>query len=466
MALVLYLYELPIDCPHQDLLDWFWYGQPESDSYMIGAIFTLLYLVLSFLSPSQVLASLAQYRPILILAIITVVVTALTSLGDQFTFRPPQLYLVPFLMLAMGVSRIWIGWVGGAYDMLFEFGYSGLVLYFVGINFAEFGRLRSLFIVFAAISLVMVAVGVAAYHLGYRWQELILQQYSFDSANVLEMQPRLRWYGFLADPNDLAQSLLIALPFVCLAWIPRSPVHNLLFVIGPVIFLLYGVYMTHSRGALMGLVAMVSFAFKDRLGKSASLILGFAAFGFMMLLNFAGSRGMGISSGSGRSRLDLWSDGLGMIKTSPLFGIGYGKYTDYADQTAHNSFLLPLSELGFFGAFFWFALIVVTVMHLNTLSNLKPTDAFTERLRTYSRTVRLAMVTFLVSSYFLSRSYTITLFMLLGMGTALAEIAIRRDINPLPKGIPKAMAYSVVFVAATGLMVYLMVRSRSLTGGE
>src|SRR5262249_4472118 len=63
-----------------------------------------------------------------------------------------------------------------------------------------------------------------------------------------------------------------------------------------------------------------------------------------------GDRQTDISVGTdtGVRRLWLWSDGLVMFRSNPIFGVGWGHYKDHAPQEAHNSYLQVLSETGLF----------------------------------------------------------------------------------------------------------------------
>ena len=35
-----------------------------------------------------------------------------------------------------------------------------------------------------------------------------------------------------------------------------------------------------------------------------------------------------------------------MLKSHPLFGVGFGNFADYSDHTAHNSIVVCAAELG------------------------------------------------------------------------------------------------------------------------
>jgi hypothetical protein len=431
----------------------------------MGFILTVIYIVLTYLSVAQFFPWLAPYRPLLLLAGAATLTSAVSALSGEQTFRGPQLYLMPGLMFSMGVSRIWMGWYGGAYDMLFEFGFAGIVLYLIALNTSNLKRVRVIINLFILLAFFILIVGFFAYHFGYREDELILdQRWANPEQGIVVTEPRLRWYGFLADPNDLAQNFVIALALLSIRWISQQPLWNSAWVIVPGLMLLYGVFMTHSRGALIALVGLGMFVFKDSLGKAGALVLGAVGFLAALAMNFAGARGFSMGSGSGRARLDIWSDGLGMLKSSPLFGVGFLNFVKHAPQTAHNSFLQPLAELGVFGYFFWLSVVVVTVIELSTLANLKAENEIQHELRRNARVVRLGLVAFLISSWFLSRSYTVTLYLLCGVSMALAEIARRNQIDPLPRGLRHALTVTFVSMIGTVFLVWLMVRSRSLSG--
>jgi hypothetical protein len=85
----------------------------------------------------------------------------------------------------------------------------------------------------------------------------------------------------------------------------------------------------------------------------------------MLALDFTGGRV--ISASEGADRLEAWATGLELFKGAPLFGIGFGAFTDFNDITAHNSFVLCLAELGLIGSTIWMALLVTTTMGLNRL---------------------------------------------------------------------------------------------------
>ena len=93
----------------------------------------------------------------------------------------------------------------------------------------------------------------------------------------------------------------------------------MVFVILPACFLLFGAFLTHSRGAVLAILAMAVVALRRRIGTIPSLVLACALFAAASALNFTGGRE--ISASAGQDRTGLWSEGLELLKSHPFFGV-------------------------------------------------------------------------------------------------------------------------------------------------
>jgi O-antigen ligase len=303
--------------------------------------------------------------------------------------------------------------------------------------------------------------------------------------DVIGQLTRIRGAGFLSDPNDLAQILLIALPLLFIAWRRGRTVTNFVVVLLPAALLLWTTFLTHSRGGLLALAAVALLVARKKIGTTASTAV--AAIFILACLPLT-SRGRGISAADGADRLEAWANGLEMFKSAPLFGIGFNGFTDLYEITAHNSFVLCLAELGLLGSTLWLALLVTTMTGLNRVLGVQKvkrasrflglrelfeasyisragalaadpslsratialhyTHAFealpamagggatgsqSESEPAQAPTVprhwivlmRLAFVSFMTSAWFLSRSYTTAVYLVLGLATV--AIAMHRD---------------------------------------
>jgi len=289
-------------------------------------------------------------------------------------------------------------------------------------------------------------------------------------------------------------------------------------VLVPVTLLLWTTYLTHSRGGLIALAAIALMAARKKLGTTASTALAAVLILGMIALDFTGGRG--ISAADGADRLEAWANGLEMFKSAPLFGIGFNGFTDSYEITAHNSFVLCLAELGLLGSTLWMALLVTTATSLNRIigvqkkrqstrffgflelfemssipniasldlnpaastgiitlkyeyaSSALPTTVSagapefeTQNHHAHSPGVpkqwivamRLALVSFITTAWFLSRSYTITMYLVLGLATA--TIALQSG----DRKSPDRGHWILSTITAEGLIViliYFLVRLR------
>ena len=101
---------------------------------------------------------------------------------------------------------------------------------------------------------------------------------------------RLRGLGLINDPNDFGQLLVCVTPLLFFFWRPKKLLLNIAFVILPVCVLLFGVYLTHSRGALLALMAVAIVAARRRIGTLPALLLAGVLFVAAMALHFTGGR--------------------------------------------------------------------------------------------------------------------------------------------------------------------------------
>ena len=98
--------------------------------------------------------------------------------------------------------------------------------------------------------------------------------------------------GLFGDPNDLALTLIAILPFTIALRRRASPVRNVLLVWLPVAVIIYGIYVTRSRGGVLALACVLGLLVRHRLGNSLSLATAGIAVVGLMGAGFVGSRSM------------------------------------------------------------------------------------------------------------------------------------------------------------------------------
>jgi O-antigen ligase len=183
----------------------------------------------------------------------------------------------------------------------------------------------------------------------------------------------------------------------------------------------------------------------------------------LFVFGFGGGRALGISSAGSSGRLDTWSEQLPLLLSNPILGVGWNAVRSYTKHTSHNSFLLCAVELGFPGYFIWLGLVICTVLYLNlVLSETAQKPEFEGIYRT-AYTVRLALFTYLTTSWFLSRTYVASLYVVLGISMAVYFWA-RRE-GALTLLVPRRnwiIATAAAMVMTLG-SIYIQVRIRWLS---
>jgi hypothetical protein len=292
---------------------------------------------------------------------------------------------------------------------------------------------------------------------------------------------RLKGLGLINDPNDFGQLIVCVIPLVFIFWRSKKMLWNIACVILPVSALLFGTFLTHSRGALLALMAVAVVAARRRIGTLPALLLAGGLFAGAMALHFTGGRA--ISVNAGEDRTVLWGESLQLLKSHPLFGVGAGNLPDYLGHTAHNSVAVCAAELGMFGLFFWCLFLFPTMRDALALasparvSEAEPVEPEEEHLPLPARKMEdidkaevnhlgrlmvLSLTGFLVAGWFLSRAFIMTFFLLGGMVEVVYEMALQRGMIaprlPLARVIPYAVGLAISLV----LLMYIMLRVTNL----
>ena len=485
----------------------------------MGFVLTILYIVVTIISPEQFGPDLSTYHALTYFAILTAL-ASLPSMSDHENWKKcPQTFLLCGLVVAIALSQVVHGYLGGVAEAMRVFLPSAAVYFFIIANVTTTRRLKIATSVAILACLGLAIESLFGYYAGYHDGLFVFVSnvYSQDGEAIIGQLFRIRGAGFLSDPNDFAQILLIAVPLAFMFWRKGHRITNTLLVLAPCAVLLWTTYLTHSRGGLLALAAILLFVCRKKLGTTTSIAI--AAFLILAMLSLDFTGGRGISAADGADRLDAWASGLEMFKTSPLFGIGFGNFADLNLITAHNSFVLCLAELGLLGSVLWLALLVTTTLDLNRIIGGKrkrrertfgllplfeanyigrsfasvpaapltpePAMAFAvagisepiqnpavdaaavdadvdaENIRIVPQqcvnVLRIALVSFMVSSWFLSRSYSTTMYLILGLATA--AIAIERTRGSLREQTNWILLTAELEVVLM-FVIYILVRFR------
>jgi hypothetical protein len=444
----------------------------------------ILYLIVSYIYPGEIVPALAPYRITYLVGLAGLAV-AIASLLRTHRGRAAnlQLWVLIVFTAVMGLSlTIAERWVGAPFLVIQRFAPSMTMFLLAICSVTSFARLRVTVVCVIALTVVLVVQGAAAYHFGYNTR-LFLMDRSTQGDDVSETDvddqaqadsldessgepaedeegpevPRIRALGLMNDPNDLAMGIIVALGLIGGAVKPAMRFRNLVLAVAASA-LVYGIYLTRSRGGAVALVIVLWRFAATRIGRLPALILLGVLTAGTLALDFGGRSLSAEMDESAAGRLDAWTEGLEMLKAQPILGVGYGQFLDHHILTAHNSLVLCFAETGLLGCFLWVGLFVVTLMELRGLKDLPGASPFDDAARQWAGGLHLALVGFMTAAFFLSRTFVPMLYLIFGLSAASALMA-REDGRPLAMPPLASLATLVAGCELAGIgVVYMMVK--------
>jgi len=347
---------------------------PAEESTPLSYWLMLVFLLLVYANLPFVLPVAEVLRPAKVaMGLAIVALAGETLMGRRFHFGWPEGPLLLAFAGAAALSCITALWPGYAADFLSELAKMALIFFFLANCAATEQRLRGVMWIMLVGGLFPAAGTLKNYLAG----------------NLSE--GRASWVGIFANPNEVAYSLVILLPLAAYlaagsGWFARLALLGMTALYVPAIF------VTFSRGGLIGLAAVVvMYAWRRRNIWVHALLVAAIGAGVM----FAGqywSRGEDFSQLNGdvsfQQRIATSLAGLEMFVDHPLSGVGLGcsviAWPLYAPKglytrgalVTHNTFVQVLSETGLLGAIPFLLLIGLSLYHARKLALQPKTSGF------------------------------------------------------------------------------------------
>ncbi len=358
--------------------------------------------------------------------------------GAFFWSRHPAITWLAVAFCAwVALSSLWAESPGDAFGVLVRYGLDALLLVIVFEAIRTPRQARALLGALVAGSTVAAAYGIVA--------SPNLSSLAADPTAATDLD---RLGGTIADPNLLAAVLVVSFVLaVALAATTRSLAIRFALA-GAAALSLVSVFLTASRGGLVGLVAALVTAIVLARGRRAAA-LGGALVVVAVSVIYVGAFDPGAAhryatADGGNGRTDLWKVGWRMAEANPVRGVGAGNFRDASahyvltepgkiadsefiiDQPrfAHNVYLEVFAELGVIGLALFLALLGAAIG-----TGLKAARRFAERgessMELLSRAVVVSLVALLAMDFFLSDQFSKQLWLLLALCPALLAIASR-----------------------------------------
>jgi O-antigen ligase len=371
-----------------------------------------IYLVLLILRPHEFVPALNGVPIMLGIMLFGLLIWLFSA--DKRASLPPfmLLFLMMFFMPLTVAINGWWGGVQPAFAALFP-----SLAVFILASMAG----RSLKALHAYMWAIVLCACVLVYH-----SQVQLSSGVGPLTGIEPWGGRPYYLGIFNDPNDLGQLFALALTFsLCLLAITPARLSRW-FLWSSIAYLFYGIVLTNSRGGLLAALVVMALEGWRRFGKIAVGVT--AALALPALFAATRLSQLNSSEQSANDRIQAWYEGIQMLRSHPLFGVGLGNFTNFNFLTAHNFIVLPMAELGFFGFVLWFGFIWYSVRLLwwvaygphARLSEPLPMVFDSEQGREVlaGRALMLAFISFGISAFFLSQSYKAPLYLLCGLAVA------------------------------------------------
>ena len=415
-----------------------------------------LFMILVFWRPQEWLLPWLFGLPMLD-AIVAVAVLSMMMEADQKTIHfprnAPQLYLIPGLWVAAVMSHVAHFYFQGMMDTMvpvFKFTFFTFLLFCVIDRPSRLRTVGRTFVVMASVMAVHALLQIRrGYGFGGQWPMYTWTYHGFDI--------RTTFFGIFGDPNDLAQILATSIPFA-FAITKKRTIFSFLLGCGITYLLVLGVLSTNSRGGLVALIAGGTMLVALMLpARWLPTVLVICVVGGLLACPFSA----GFLEESAHDRVVFWGTANYVFKRNPIFGVGYGMWYDMVtDQASHNAFVVCYTELGVFGYWFWFSIVLLAVLGaMRSMVALEKYRTGEEAwVRRFAGVAVAAMVGYMASAYFLTRAFVYPTFFLGALLGAIPYVTHRM----LPKGHPPLIngrkdVLVLGTIASLGSIVYIYI---------
>lgn len=277
------------------------------------------------------------------------------------------------------------------------------------------------------------------------------QSFAWIDPSVLEAggKGRARWIGIFDGPGVFCVLFTIMVPFVLVRIGKSYPKRTRLVALLVLALLMVVTYFIGSRGGMVATLAILGLYFLVKSKLSLRAMIGCGVLG-MAVLTFAPSHLTTVrdSQNSTQYRVEMWAEGLEMMKQNPVFGIGRGNFQAYTSKLiAHNSFVEIGGETGIVGL-----LLYVGLIYFCLKSTLHARAHFKEpRDKDFALAAALSVVGYVVSAMFVTLEYE-TFYILLAGCAALGRCVpqpmelTRRDLKLIGFSVAGFLVAMQIFV--------------------
>ncbi len=389
--------------------------------------FLLLYIIIIYIRPAEWISAFYRWQLMDITAVLAIITLILgLSISRQKLVKAPQNIFILGFLGALILSHLSHTYFGGAWEAFLDFS-KKVILYFMIVNIVTSERKLKIFIGLLIILTTIIAIqGISMHNTGIGW-----------AGQLPDRDGRIKWIGIFRDANDLALAFVMIVPFLLSLIFKPSRFVLKLAALPVLAVLLYAIYLTNSRGGLLALMLIMFLYFAIYFRKIWPRVIGtIVGIGVASLVFIYGPSRLAMLDAQEESafnRVASWYEGLQMLKSNPIFGVGKGMFTEDYRLVAHNSFIHTAAESGLFGYFFWIGLFYLSIKSLLHIQSLNTSSKEMQDLKTLAHALIISFAGLLAAMFFLSRSYIELPYLLIGLSGALYHVTSqKKDQNLKP----------------------------------
>jgi len=372
----------------------------------------LLFMFLQIIRPQDFVPGLEGTRLVLYL-MVALLIGILLSPVDKKLIRSPQDKFAAAFFIAMVFSTLKLFWMSYIIDITIETSKAALIYYFIVMVVDTERRFRTLVWTMIVLMVIVASMGILQYH-----------GYDITGAGMAFAADKGVWQikgiGNFDNPNDLAYSVVLAVPFA-MGFIFQSK--GILGRLTGMLFLavgIYCIYLTRSRGGQVslaaGLCSWVYFWIRDPKRKRQIVILAITSIIAAAVVQSTGYR----DDESAMGRVDAWVKGWQLLKSNPIIGVGKDQFIEHHKKDTHNSYVRAGAELGLFGLYAFMGMIYAVA--LTVLNVQKPT--IDEKWRPYYAGFGAFFVSYVAASAFSTRTYDLIFLFCVALVGVLGRLAL------------------------------------------
>ena len=372
----------------------------------------LLFMFLQTIRPQDFVPGLEGTRLVLYL-MVALLIGLLLSPVEKKLIRSPQDKFTGVFFIAIVLSTLKLFWLSYIIDITIETLKAALIYYFIVIVVDTERKFRTLVWTIVVLMVIVASMGILQYH-----------GYDITGAGMAFAADKGVWQikgiGNFDNPNDLAYSVVLAVPFA-MGFIFQSKgflgrlTGILLLAVG-----IYCIYLTRSRGGQVALAAGLSswiyFWIRDPKRKRQIVILAITAIIAAAVVQSTGYR----DDESAMGRVEAWNEGWQLLKSNPIIGVGKGQFIEHHKRDTHNSYVRAGAELGLLGLYAFMGMIYAVA--LTVLNVQKPT--IDEKWRPYYAGFGAFFVSYVAASTFSTRTYDLIFLICVALVGVLGRLAL------------------------------------------